>query len=56
MVSYAAMVGTFAATFFGYTTLTNENEFNVAILGCILSVCALFAANIVMNEIKERIN
>lgn len=55
MVSYAAMVGTFCVYFFGVLyTNPKADLFSLSIMGCILSVCALFFVNNVMMEIKER--
>ena len=51
MVSYAAMLGTFCVIFFGLTAVTCRiDEFGIAIFGCIMSVAALFAVNVIMQE------
>jgi hypothetical protein len=56
MVSYAAMLGTFCVYYFGTLFINPEAElFSLSIMGCILSVCALFLVNNVMMEIQQRI-
>ena len=51
MISYAAMLGTFCSVFFTYRIVIGE--FGAAILGCILSVCALLVVNNFMMELES---
>ena len=54
MVSYAAMLGTFCLYFFGVQAVEpTADVFSLAIMGCILSVCALFVVNNIMMGIKS---
>lgn len=57
LVSYIAMLGTFCVVFFGITTIPNcpIDEFGASILGCILSVVALFITNNIMLIYKYKL-
>ena len=54
MVTYAVMLGTFCVTYFGLTAVANPNdEFGIAIFGCILSFAAMLVVNAFMSNLQS---
>lgn len=54
MISYAAMLGTFCLYYFGVLSVQPDaDQFSLSIMGCILSVCALFAVNNLMMHFQS---